>query len=79
MKTELYKVMEMFEGYAQAVSVMLTWDEARVKQNNLTKTFNECDYYIVAHSDSEIEAFENKQNRVYNNNAVDGWEDIYPI
>ena len=78
METELYKVMEEFEGYCQPHTKMLDYDEAVKLERHLTELFTESHFYIVQHSEYEIERAYKDESRIYNNNAVDGWEDIYP-
>lgn len=47
--------MEMFEGYCSVHSKMLKYYEAVKLEKELTEMYNECHYYIVQHSQREID------------------------
>jgi hypothetical protein len=78
METQLFKVMESAEGYSVAHTEWLTLDEADALFCDLTDKFPEYDYWIQHHTDLEVAEYRNQENRIYNNNAVDGWEDMFP-
>jgi hypothetical protein len=75
---QLFKVMESAEGYSVAHTEWLTLDEADALFCDLTDKFPEYDSWIQHHTDLEVAEYRNQENRIYNNNAVDGWEDMFP-
>tara|TARA_R110000868_G_scaffold357497_1_gene618998 strand:+ start:9536 stop:9760 length:225 start_codon:yes stop_codon:yes gene_type:complete len=69
---ELYKVINETE-YGEDHTTQLTLEEARELMNNLEDMFPNEQYSI--HIDEYVEP---NEVRYYNNNAVDGWEDMFP-
>ena len=77
MENQLFKVMVSAEGFAENHTEWLTLEQADALWADLTTMFPENDYWIQHHTDEEV-ADRDQENRVYNNNAVDGWEDMFP-
>jgi hypothetical protein len=78
MENQLFKVMESAGGYSEIHTEWLTLDEADVLRLELADTFTESDFWIQHHTEQELDEYRNQENRIYNNNAVDGWEDMFP-
>ena len=70
--TELYKVMNE-TNYPDEHTTQLTHSEAVELISELEEMFPDEQYSIWPD-----EYVEPKEARYYNNNAVDGWEDMYP-
>lgn len=51
----------------------LELDDANKLAKDLSETFKDLDFWVESHMDEKP-----KEERYYNENAVDGWEDIYP-
>lgn len=75
---QLFKVMVSAEGFAEVHTLWLTLEEADELRLDLANTFPDNDYWIQHHSDEEIEQRDREENRIYNDRAVDGWEDFFP-
>jgi REP element-mobilizing transposase RayT len=69
---DLYKVMNVTH-YAEEHTTQLTLDEAEELVKDLEEMFPDEQYEI--HSDEYVKT---KELKHYNNNAVDGWEDMFP-
>ena len=75
MKQYTYNVMVIVDGYSEIHTADLTQEDAEKVANMLNEMFPDYTYYVDLVEDAEkIE----KMERLYNENAVDGWEDIYP-
>lgn len=61
------------DGYPNEEVNDLEFDKANVELARYEKLFPDTDYYIEPY-----EHIEPEPERHYNENAVDGWEDIYP-
>jgi hypothetical protein len=73
-QTYLYKVMCIANGYAELhTDDFDTIEEAQKLTDSLTAYFPDYEYYI-----ERYEYEEPKEKREYNENAIDGWEDMYP-
>jgi hypothetical protein len=68
-----YKIMENSERFGQEHTTNLTFEEAHELLNRLQDYFPDIDYWIEQYRE------ENKKPQHYNNNAIDGWEDLYPL
>ena len=55
----------------------LTFEEATDMAEEYKAMFPNTDYYPS--QDYEYAEKEERENRFYNSNACDGWEDIYPL
>jgi hypothetical protein len=40
--------------------------------------FPDNEYWIQHHTDEDVEQKRKDDNRIYNENAIDGWEDMFP-
>jgi hypothetical protein len=69
---ELYKVMNE-TNYPEEHTTQLSLEEANELLSSLEEMFPDEQYSIWPD-----EYVEPKEARYYNNNAVDGWEDMYP-
>lgn len=78
MENQLFKVMVSAEGFAEVHTLWLTLEEADELRLDLANTFPDNDYWIQHHTDEEIEQRDREENRIYNDRAVDGWEDFFP-
>ena len=72
MKQYTWNVMVIEDGYSEIHTEDLTQEDAEKLSDELSEMFPDYQYYV-----SRVEYVE-KIERYYNNNAVDGWEDIYP-
>lgn len=70
---KMYRVMLQDGGYSNLHTDELEHEEASELQHELMSLFPENVYYIEPYEHIE------KPQRVYNEKAADGWEDIYPI
>ena len=77
MQEYLYKVVENNgSDYGSVIHTKwLTLKEANELQDQLKELFPESNFWIEFHLDEKPQ--ENEEG-YYNENAVDGWEDIYP-
>lgn len=71
-----YRIMVEVRGYFETHTDELEYDEASELMSNLKSYFPDDVYRIEPY---EYEEKEEKEERTYNENAVDGWEDIYPL
>lgn len=72
---KMYKLMESDGmGYFNTHTKWLTWEEAVSMREEHVKDFPDSDW-IIEDDDSEPQ----QEERYYNENACDGWEDIYPL
>ncbi len=71
----MYKVVVEVEGYFDTHTDRLDYEEARELLSNLKSYFPDRLYGLRSY---EYE-YEEKEERTYNENACDGWEDIYPL
>ena len=69
---ELYKVVNETH-YGEDHTTQLTFKEASELMSNLEEMFPNEQYSI-----QPDEYLEPKEVKYYNNNAVDGWEDMFP-
>ena len=69
---ELYKVVNE-TNYVEDHTTQLTFEEASELIKDLENCFPDKQYAI--HPDEYVEP---KENRNYNEAAVDGWEDMFP-
>lgn len=76
--TPLFKVMVSAEGFAENHTEWLTLDEADALWLDLTTLFPDNEYWIQHHTDEDVEQKRKDDNRIYNENAIDGWEDMFP-
>jgi hypothetical protein len=74
---QLFKVMVSAEGFAEIHTEWLTLEEADELRLDLANTFPDNDYWIQHHTDEDWDE-KYKRERSYNDNAVDGWEDMFP-
>jgi hypothetical protein len=72
MKKYTFNVMVIVNGYSEIHTEYLSQDEAEKLADELREMFPEYQYYS-----QQVEYVE-KVERHYNENAVDGWEDLYP-
>tara|TARA_R110000868_G_scaffold371378_1_gene634899 strand:+ start:1320 stop:1550 length:231 start_codon:yes stop_codon:yes gene_type:complete len=72
MKEYTWNVMVVEDGYSEIHTEDLTQEDAEKLAEKLNEVFRDYQYYV-----SRVEYVE-KVERHYNENAVDGWEDIYP-
>lgn len=77
MENQLFKVMESADGFSEIHTKWLTLEEADELRKDLAETFPDNDFWIQHHTDEEIQELD-QENRIYNDNAVDGWEDMFP-
>jgi hypothetical protein len=75
--TPLFKVIESADGFSEIHTKWLTLEEADELRKDLAETFPDNDFWIQHHTDEEIQELD-QENRNYNDNAVDGWEDMFP-
>jgi hypothetical protein len=68
-----FRVIVMVGGYSETHTDLLGYEEAEALAKELTEDFPDMVYYVESYE------YEEKQERVYNENACDGWEDIYPL
>jgi hypothetical protein len=67
--------MVIVDGYCEIHTADLSEDEAEKLSDELKEMFPDYNYYVDLVMDADkVE----KVERYYNENAVDGWEDIYP-
>lgn len=70
---KMYKLLEgNGRGYFNIHTKWLTKEEAELMRDEHAQDFPDSDWIIEQHDD------EPKEERHYNENACDGWEDIYP-
>ena len=68
-----FRVMVMVGGYSETHTDLLESEEAKALATELREDFPDMVYYIEPYE------YEEKEERTYNENACDGWEDIYPL
>jgi hypothetical protein len=68
--SEFWKVTRGWDTHTDG----LTFDEATDLAAELNETFNSISY----NAEPDPEYGEREEPRAYSNNAVDGWEDMYP-
>lgn len=73
MKEYTWNVMVIVRGWHEIHTEDLTQDEAEKLANRLQELFPNNEYYP-----ERVEYLE-KVERHYNENAIDGWEDLYPL
>jgi hypothetical protein len=74
----MYMVMES-NGYAYESVRHTQWlslEEANKLAKDLSETFEDLDFWVESHLDEKPEP--EQEERYYNENAVDGWEDMFP-
>jgi hypothetical protein len=72
---ERWKVVyETRHGYFETHTDDMTYDEAVERHTELSEYFPDISYHVEPYE--HVEQEENR--RVYNNNAIDGWNDLYP-
>ena len=72
MKEYTWNVMVVEDGYSEIHTEDLTQEDAEKLAEELNEVFRDYQYYV-----ERVEYIE-KEERHYNENAVDGWEDMYP-
>ena len=72
MKEYTWNVMVIIDGYDEVHTEDLSEEDANVLASSLNEAFPDYQYYAM-----QVEYVE-KEERHYNENAVDGWEDMYP-
>lgn len=70
-----YKVMENSEGFGQEHTTNLSLEEAQELYNRLQDYFPDIQYWIEQDYNDDIR----QEAKYYNNKAIDGWEDLYPL
>lgn len=70
----MYKLMESNGGYSLIHTKCLTKDEADEMRDKHAELFPESDWWVQQHDEYDDREEEPKH---YNENACDGWEDIY--
>lgn len=72
---QYYRLMgiNVEDGYPYEEKNEMTFDEANSEMTRYKELFPDVDYYIEPYEYTEPEP-----ERVYNERAVDGWEDMYP-
>jgi hypothetical protein len=72
MKRYTWNVMVIEYGYGEIHTENLTQEDAEQLAQELSETFPDYQYY------AERVEYVEKVERHYNENAIDGWEDLYP-
>ncbi len=71
---QLYDIMCIDEdGYSIAHQRQMPYESANKEKNRLENLYPNLTYYLCI---SEVE--DDEDERVYNERAVDGWEDMFP-
>jgi hypothetical protein len=72
MKEYTWNVIVILNGWHETHTEDLTQEDAEKLADELNELFPDNQYY------TERVEYVEKEERHYNENAVDGWEDIYP-
>ena len=73
---KMFKLMELIKGYSEIHTKGITKQEAEEMLERHQDRFPDSQWWIEPHSEEDDREDE---TRHYNENACDGWEDIYPI
>ena len=68
----LFRVVQLVDNFAEVHTDGLTSEDADELHNRLTRLFPIEIFYVESYVPEETE------ERHYNENAVDGWEDMFP-
>ena len=68
-----FRVMVEVRGYFETHTDELECEQAEALATELREDFPDMVYYIEPYE------YEEREERTYNENACDGWEDIYPL
>lgn len=71
---KLWKLMESNGGYSVIHSKGLSEDEADIMRDEYAEMFPDSDWWTQVHDEDDDKE---EEERHYNENACDGWEDIY--
>lgn len=73
MKNYTFNVMVIVDGYPEIHTEDINENNANELCENLKRLFPNFEYYV------ECVEYKEKIQRHYNENAIDGWEDLYPL